>query len=157
MESKIKTLEEIKKIVEKLRKEKKKIVFTNGCFDILHVGHIRLFKQAKSFGDVLILGLNSDKSVKKIKSGERPIVDESDRAEILENLESIDYIIFFNESTPIELISEIKPDFLVKGKDYEESEVVGKEIVESNGGVVKLIDFVNGKSTSKIIDKIKEL
>jgi rfaE bifunctional protein nucleotidyltransferase chain/domain len=139
---KIKTIKEIKKICEKLRKENKIIVFTNGCFDIIHPGHIKLLKKAKSLGDVLIVGLNKDISVKKLKGKNRPIIDEKGRAEILSSLSMVDYIVLFGEETPIRLIENILPHYIVKGGDYKEDEVVGKEVVEKYGGKVVIVLFI---------------
>lgn len=135
--------------------EKQKIVFTNGCFDILHVGHIRYLQEAAKLGDVLIIGLNSDASVKRLKGSERPINNEAERAEMLSALGFVDYIAVFDEDTPQELIKVIQPDILVKGGDYSPNEVVGKKEVEERGGKLVLIPFVEGKSTTGIIEKIK--
>ncbi len=133
----------------------KKIVFTNGCFDIIHAGHISYLNEAKSLGDILIVGLNSDNSVKRLKGEGRPIICEKDRAYVLSSLKPVDYVIIFDEDTPYKLIKEIKPDILVKGGDYEGKDVVGKDMVESYGGKFILINFLEGKSTSGIINKIK--
>ena len=145
----------IKQELSKLRGKSKKIVFTNGCFDIIHAGHISYLNEAKTLGDILIVGLNSDKSVRRLKGGGRPIVSEKDRAYVLANLKPVDYVIMFDEDTPYELIKEIKPDVLVKGADYEGKSIVGSDIVESSGGKTVLINFIKGKSTSGIIKKIK--
>lgn len=134
----------------------KKIVFTNGCFDILHVGHKRYLQQAASLGDILIVGVNSDESVRRLKGSDRPVNSEQDRAEILCALGFIDYVVIFNEDTPYEVIKKIQPDVLVKGGDYKPEEVVGRDIVEVRGGRLELIPFVNGKSTTNIINKIKK-
>lgn len=146
-----------RRFAEDLRKcaSDKKIVFTNGCFDILHVGHIRYLRQAAELGDILVVGLNSDASVKRLKGENRPINSEYDRAELLASLEFVNYIVIFEEDTPYELIKQIKPDVLVKGSDYAPEDVVGKDIVESYGGKLMLIDFVNGKSTTGIIHRIR--
>ena len=136
--------------------EKQRIVFTNGCFDILHVGHIRYLQEAARLGDILIVGLNSDASVKRLKGPERPINNENERAEMLGALGFIDYVAIFEEDTPLELIKMIQPDVLVKGGDYEPDEVVGKKEVEERGGKLVLIPFVEGKSTTNIIEKIKK-
>jgi rfaE bifunctional protein nucleotidyltransferase chain/domain len=146
---------EIEKICNSLRGQNKKIVFTNGCFDILHRGHIEYLTKAKEFGDVLIVGLNSDTSVKRLKGKDRPINPESDRARILDALKPVDYIVIFEEDTPLRLIQMVKPDVLVKGGDYKVEEIVGSEYVMSYGGKVEIIPFVEGKSTTKIIQKIK--
>lgn len=148
----IKTRKEIKKIANRLREQNKKIVFTNGCFDILHKGHVSYLNTAKSFGDVLILGLNSDDSVKRLKGENRPINSQEDRAFILSALECVDYVVIFDEDTPYELISKVKPDVLVKGADYEGKEVVGSDIAVET----KLVTFVDGKSTTKTIEKIQK-
>ncbi len=134
----------------------KKIVFTNGCFDILHVGHKRYLQQAAVMGDILVVGLNSDSSVTKLKGPSRPVNCEQDRAEMLSALSFIDYVVIFDEDTPYELIKIIQPDILVKGGDYKPEEVVGKDIVEARGGCLELISFVEGKSTSNIINKINQ-
>mgnify|MGYP001389590698 CR=1 FL=1 len=152
IESHIKTFSEIEKTVQRLRKNGKKIVFTNGCFDILHRGHVSYLDVAKSFGDVLILGLNSDESVRRLKGEDRPINNQDDRGFILAALESVDYVVNFSEDTPYELIKIIQPDVLVKGADYEGKEVVGSDIAKE----VKLVTFINGKSTTSTIEKIKK-
>ena len=150
--SHIKTFDEIKTLASKLHNQGKKIVFTNGCFDILHVGHVKYLEVAKSYGDVLILGLNADSSVKKLKGPTRPINTQDDRAYILASLESVDYVVIFEEETPYELIKLIKPHVLVKGGDYEGKEVVGQEIADE----LKLVQFVDGKSTTNTIKRIQE-
>ncbi len=133
----------------------KKIIFTNGCFDILHIGHLRYMQEAAELGDILVIGLNSDDSVKRLKGPERPINNQNDRAEMLSALEFVDYVVIFDEDTPYELIKKIQPDVLVKGGDYNKDNVVGKDIVEARGGELKLLPFVKGKSTTNIINKIK--
>ncbi|MFW0696872.1 D-glycero-beta-D-manno-heptose-7-phosphate kinase [Aliarcobacter butzleri] len=150
--SHIKTFEEIEKLVSKLHNLGKKIVFTNGCFDILHVGHVKYLEEARSYGDVLILGLNADRSVKKLKGDSRPINNQDDRAYILASLESVDYVVIFEEETPYELIKLIKPHVLVKGGDYEGKDVVGQDIADE----LKLVKFVDGKSTTNTIKRIQE-
>lgn len=132
----------------------KKIVFTNGCFDILHVGHKRYLQKAATLGDILVVGVNSDASVRRLKGPSRPINCEQDRAEMLSALRFIDYVVIFDEDTPYELIKKIQPDVLVKGGDYKPEEVVGRDIVEARGGRLELISFVEGKSTTNIINKI---
>jgi len=148
---KIVSKDEIIDIVKTLKNHNKKIVFTNGCFDILHIGHVKYLQKAKSLGDKLIVGVNSNESVKRLKGKDRPINDEYDRAYLLASLEVVDYVVIFDDDTPYELIKEIKPDVLVKGADYRGKEIVGSDIVEE----VKLIDFVEGKSTTNIIKRIK--
>ncbi|MEA3353777.1 MAG: D-glycero-beta-D-manno-heptose-7-phosphate kinase [Campylobacterota bacterium] len=149
----IKTRDEIEKISSRLKDQKKKVVFTNGCFDILHKGHVSYLNTAKSFGDVLILGLNSDASVKRLKGEDRPINCEEDRAYILSALECVDYVVIFDEDTPYELIKKVQPDTLVKGADYEGKEVVGSDIAKQT----KLVTFIDGKSTTKTIEKIQKV
>ncbi len=149
---KIVSLEKIEHIAKDLKKHNKKIVFTNGCFDILHIGHVKYLQKAKTLGDKLIVGVNSNSSVKNLKGEDRPINDEYDRAYLLASLEVVDYVVIFEEDTPYNLIKKIKPDVLVKGKDYENKEVVGSDLVKE----VKLIEFVDGKSTTNIIKKIKD-
>jgi len=138
------------------KKDGKRVVFTNGCFDILHRGHVEYLEKAKKLGDILIVGLNSDQSVKKIKGDERPIVGQDDRAFVLSALSCVDYVCIFEEETPEELIRKIVPDVLVKGADWEKEDIVGKDIVERNGGQVITIPEVEGKSTRKIIQTIIE-
>ena len=148
----IKTFEEIEKLSLELHKKGKKIVFTNGCFDILHVGHVKYLEVAKSYGDVLIVGLNADSSVRKLKGPTRPVNIEEDRAYILASLESVDYVVIFEEETPYELIKLIKPHTLVKGGDYEGKVVVGQDIANE----LKLVQFVDGKSTTNTIKRIQK-
>lgn len=148
----IKTRDEIYALVGRLKQEGKKIVFTNGCFDILHVGHVKYLQEAKSYGDVLIVGLNSDSSVRKLKGPSRPVNTEADRATILAALESVDFVVIFSEETPHDLIQNIAPDILVKGGDYEGKQVVGAEFAKE----LKLVRFVDGKSTTETIKRINE-
>jgi len=150
------TREEIKAIRNKLMLEGKSVVFTNGCFDILHAGHVDYLAKAKECGDILILGLNSDASVRRIKGEKRPIVTEEERAFILSNLKSVDYVTLFDEDTPFEIISAIIPDVLVKGADWPIDQIVGRDVVENHGGMVKTIKFVNQVSTTNIIKTILE-
>ncbi len=147
-------INELIKIRLKLKQSGKKVVFTNGCFDILHAGHVDYLAKAKNCGDVLIVGLNSDSSVKKLKGKLRPIVPEIERAYILKNLKSVDYVILFNEQTPEYLIKKIIPDILVKGADWSIENIVGRDIVEKNGGEVKTIEFITTQSTTNIIQKV---
>lgn len=154
--SNIKSRTEIKLIREQLKQQNKKVVFTNGCFDLIHSGHVDYLVKAKEMGDVLILALNSDLSIRSIKGDKRPILKQDERAFIVSNLKPVDYVIFFNEDTPAEIISELVPDVLVKGADWAIEKIVGREIVEVNGGEVKTINFVNDQSTSNIIKIIKE-
>jgi D-beta-D-heptose 7-phosphate kinase / D-beta-D-heptose 1-phosphate adenosyltransferase len=147
----IKSFEEIKRLVDRYKANGKKVVFTNGCFDILHVGHVKYLQIAKSFGDILIVGLNSDASVSRLKGPSRPVNIAEDRAYLLAALEAVDFVVPFEEDTPYELIKMIAPDVLVKGGDYEGKTVVGTEFA----GELKLVDFVDGKSTTKTIEKIQ--
>ena len=142
--------------INKIKSEGKKIVFTNGCFDLLHVGHIKYLFQAKDLGDILIIGLNSDKSVKKLKGNNRPINSFEDRAKLLAALKSVDLVIMFEEQTPENLIKEIIPDVLVKGGDYDIEEIVGYQTVIDNGGQVKTLSFYEGYSSTNYIDKINK-
>jgi rfaE bifunctional protein nucleotidyltransferase chain/domain len=140
-------------LCDKLRRQKKKIVFTNGVFDILHLGHVHYLTEAKKLGDILIVGLNTDSSVKKIKGPKRPINPQSDRAGVLAALEAVDYVVLFGEETPLRLIRQVRPDVLVKGSDYKLSEIVGADFVRENGGEVKRIRLLRGKSTSRLLRK----
>ncbi len=142
--------------INKIKSEGKKIVFTNGCFDLLHVGHIKYLSQAKDLGDILIIGLNSDKSVKKLKGNNRPINSFEDRAKLLAALKSVDLVIMFEEQTPENLIKEIIPDVLVKGGDYNIEDIVGYQTVIDNGGQVKTLSFYEGYSSTNYIDKINK-
>jgi len=147
----------LKEKLDALRKDGKKIAFTNGCFDILHVGHVRYLREAKKTADVLVLALNSDFSVRSIKGEKRPLVREEERAEILASLEFVDFVTIFEELTPQELIVYLKPDVLIKGGDWPEDKVVGRDDVKKWGGRVVLIPEVKGKSTTNIVEKIKEV
>lgn len=140
------------KDLEIIRKNKK-IVFTNGCFDLLHIGHVRYLKEARKLGDYLVVGINSDLSVKELKGPTRPIQNQDDRAEILSSLEAVDATVIFAESTPERLIKNVKPDILVKGGDWTVDQIVGGHFVQSYGGKVMSLQFVEGKSTTKIIEK----
>jgi rfaE bifunctional protein nucleotidyltransferase chain/domain len=146
--------DEMIKIRYGLKRLNKKLVFTNGCFDILHSGHVDYLNKAKELGDYLLVGLNSDFSVKKIKGKKRPIINEMERASLLDNLKCVDYVTFFDENTPEQLISSLIPDILVKGADWALDKIVGREIVVANGGEVKTIRFSCDQSTSKIINLI---
>ncbi len=153
---KVRSLEEIEIITDRIRKRKNRIVFTNGCFDLLHAGHVSMLEKAKSFGDVLIVGLNSDDSVRRLKGNDRPIINQNDRAKVLQSLHSVDYVVIFDEDTPERIIKIIKPDVLVKGKDYLGKHIAGEEFVKENGGNVALIDLEAGRSTTNIIGIIKK-
>lgn len=144
----------LKSVMAALRRSGKNIVFTNGVFDILHYGHVDYLTKAKRLGDILIVGLNTDSSVRKFKGENRPIQNEKDRARILDALKPVDYVVFFSEETPERLIRTIRPDILVKGADYKVSEIVGAEFVRTYGGKVKRIALQKGRSTSKIISRM---
>ncbi len=150
--AKVKKLNELKKILNRLKKEGKKIVFTNGCFDILHPGHIKVIKEAKSKGDILVVGINSDSSVRKIKGPQRPILDERARAKVVSALEDVDFVIIFKQSTPLNLIKAIKPHYLVKGSDWEKKNIVGRDLVKK----VFTVKILKGYSTTEIVNRIKE-
>ncbi|HUX61026.1 MAG TPA: D-glycero-beta-D-manno-heptose 1-phosphate adenylyltransferase [Ignavibacteriaceae bacterium] len=154
--SEVKSLNELIILRKKLKEENKKVVFTNGVFDLIHSGHVDYLIKAKALGDVLIVGMNSDASVKRIKGNSRPILSENERAFIISNLKPVDFVTVFEEDTPANLIQNIIPDVLVKGADWSLDKIVGREIVEANGGEVKAIEFVNDQSTSKIIKSILE-
>ncbi len=143
-------------IINRIKADRKKIVFTNGCFDLLHVGHIRYLAQAKRLGDFLIIGLNSDSSVKELKGEDRPINSFEDRATLLSAIESVDLVIMFEEQTPENLIKDIVPDILVKGGDYNIEDIVGYQTVIQNGGQVKTLSFYEGYSSTNYINKIKK-
>ncbi len=143
--------------LEKLKEAGKKVVFTNGCFDIIHAGHVAYLADTKGFGDVLVVGLNSDDSVRRLKGRGRPLNSEADRAVVLSALRPVDYVIIFDEDTPFKLIQEIKPDILAKGGDYDIDTIVGANAVQDSGGKVVVIPFIEGKSTTAILDKIRKL
>ena len=153
---KIISLEEIGRRVQYWEKESRKLVFTNGCFDILHSGHVRYLQTAAGFGDILVLGLNSDSSVRKLKGPRRPIMTQADRAYLLSAIEAIDCIVIFDEATPARLIQSVSPDVLVKGGDYLQEDVGGYDTVTENGGCVKIVPYVEGKSSSGIVNSILE-
>jgi rfaE bifunctional protein nucleotidyltransferase chain/domain len=152
---KIYKLADLKVQIQKWREVGKKIVFTNGCFDLLHRGHIEYLRAAKTYGDILIVGLNSDTSVRRLKGKPRPFTTEEDRAFVLVNLLMVDAVCLFEQDTPQQLIAEIKPDVLVKGGDYKKGEIIGKDIVERHGGQVLTVPLVKDRSTSLLIDKIR--
>ena len=155
LRSKILSFSTLEKQLKKWRKANEKIVFTNGCFDLLHFGHVDYLAKARDLGSRLVVGLNTDASIKRLKGSSRPINDEQSRVALLAGMAYIDAVVLFDEETPIKLISIIKPDFLVKGGDYEVKNIVGHEIVLSNNGKVCTIDFVDGYSSSALIEKVK--
>ena len=153
---KIYSLKELENKVNTWKQVGEEVVFTNGCFDIIHRGHIEVLAQTADLGDRLIIGLNSDSSIQKLKGKNRPIIDEQSRAILLASLSFIDAVVLFSEETPINLINTLKPDVLAKGGDYEISTIVGHKVVQENGGKVILVPFVDGFSSTTIIDKIKK-
>jgi len=155
-DSKIKNPDSLRTILEAEKARGKRVVFTNGCFDLLHAGHVKYLQKARNLGDLLVLGLNSDASVRRLKGEKRPLINEAERAHILAALDCIDYVVIFDEDTPLRLIETLKPLILAKGGDYTPETVVGREVVESYGGRVELVEFVDGKSTTNIIEKILE-
>ena len=154
IENKIKSPKELRDIILRLKKKGRKIGFTNGCFDILHYGHISYLERAKRIASTLIVAVNTDNSVKRIKGKKRPILDLKDRMRIVAALESVDFVTSFNQDTPLDLIKLLKPDVIIKGGDWNKNKVVGKDIVESFGGSVVVLPYVKGKSRTKIIQKI---
>ena len=153
--SKIFSLDDLKNQVNAWKQAGEEVVFTNGCFDIIHRGHIEVLAQTADLGDRLIIGLNSDSSIQKLKGEDCPIIEEQSRAILLASLEFVDAVVIFSEDTPLKLISALLPDVLAKGGDYEIETIVGHEIVQQNGGKVKLVPFVDGFSSTTIIEKIK--
>jgi D-beta-D-heptose 7-phosphate kinase / D-beta-D-heptose 1-phosphate adenosyltransferase len=156
MKEKNKEREELARIIKDLKSRGLRIVFTNGCFDLLHAGHVRYLEQAKSLGDILVVGINSDRSVRGLKGPRRPILPVEERTEILSGLGCVDYITVFDEATPLELISLLLPNVLVKGGDWTKDQIVGREVVEGSGGEVATLPLVEGSSTSTIIETILE-
>ena len=158
MKEKIKKREELKKIIAAHQKAGKKIAFTNGCYDLIHVGHVRYLKEAKSHGDFLVVAVNSDSSVKKLKGDKRPLIPEDERAEVLSVLECVDYVVIFDEIDPHEIITYLKPDVLIKGGDWTVDTIIGRDVVEASGGKVISLPYIEGdfSSTSKIIERIVE-
>lgn len=154
IESKIICQKDLSNLILKWREENQKIVFTNGCFDLLHLGHVDYLAKAKDLGDRLIIGVNTDSSVKRLKGENRPLQDENSRLHILAALHSVDAVVLFDDDTPYELIKKIQPDILVKGADYKIENIVGYDIVTSRGGSVKTIEFIEGYSTTKIEQRI---
>ena len=152
---KIVSREALFELLPRLRKEKKKITFTNGCFDLFHKGHLHLLNEAKNFGDILIVGVNDDDSVKRIKGAERPYIPALDRARMIAELECVNFVVVFPENTPLKLIKIIKPDILIKGSDYKHEKVIGSEFVESYGGKVRFVELLKGISTSTLSSKIR--
>jgi rfaE bifunctional protein nucleotidyltransferase chain/domain len=157
MHSKIKTVSELRPLIDILRSTGRKIVFTNGCFDLIHTGHTRYLAKARSFGDLLIVAVNSDASVRGIKGDKRPINAEAERMETLAALENVDYVVLFSEPDPLRIIGELQPDVLVKGGDWPIEKIIGRDIVEARGGKVVSVGYIEGASTTGIIEKIAKL
>ena len=154
LKNKIKSLNALQKIVSQLKSKGKKIVFTNGCFDILHYGHAKYLEDCKKSADILIVGINSDASVRRIKGDKRPVVNEVDRISLIAALASVDYALLFKEDTPIKVIKSLKPDVLIKGADWKKGNIVGEDFILKAGGKVKRIKLIKGRSTTNLINKI---
>jgi D-beta-D-heptose 7-phosphate kinase/D-beta-D-heptose 1-phosphate adenosyltransferase len=152
---KIKELTEAKRALDLLKSQNKKIVFTNGCFDILHIGHARYLYVARDLGDFLIVAVNSDRSVNRIKGPDRPVMNQTERAEMLAALQCVDMVVIFEEDNPLKVIEYLMPDILVKGGDWKEEDIIGGDVVKAAGGEVKRVPFVTGSSTSEILKKIE--
>jgi D-beta-D-heptose 7-phosphate kinase / D-beta-D-heptose 1-phosphate adenosyltransferase len=152
--TKIISLSSLKRKIQRLKQDGKRIVFTNGCFDILHYGHIKYLQDAKAKGGYLVVAVNSDSSIKKIKAKNRPVVGQVDRLKVVAALGCVDFVVLFNEDNPLKVIKAIKPDILIKGADWRKQKIVGADFVESYGGKVQTINLVKGRSTSAIIEKI---
>ncbi len=156
MKDKIRTQESLAQIVLELAAEGKKVVFTNGCFDILHVGHTRYLQAARALGDCLVVAVNSDRSVRSLKGDKRPLIRENERAELLAALDAVDFVTIFDEEEPLNVIRKIRPHFLVKGGDWGDDEIIGSDFVKSIGGDVLCIPYIEGASTSSIVEEIIE-
>lgn len=152
--SKVKTIRQLKPILAGLRKRGRRIVFTNGCFDLLHIGHLRYLERARRHGDRLVVGINSDRSVKKIKGPLRPLLPQAERAEVLAALSCVDYVTIFDEPDPLAVITALRPDVLVKGSDWGKNKIIGRDVVERRGGRVRRVPLIKGVSTTKLIEKI---
>ena len=157
MDTKIKSLRELKRIISRLKSSGKKVAFTNGCFDIIHFGHVKYLQEAKRFADVLVVAVNSNSSTRRIKGKKRPIVSQASRAKIVAALESVDFVTIFYEKDPLKTIDALKPDILIKGGDWKRRDVVGSDFVRSYGGKVKIIPYVKGHSTTRLLKKIHSL
>lgn len=155
--SKVKTIRHLKPILARLRKRGERIVFTNGCFDLLHIGHLRYLQCARRHGDRLVVGINSDRSVKKIKDPLRPLLPQAERAEVLAALSCVDYVTIFDEPDPLAVITALRPDVLIKGSDWGKNKIIGRDVVERRGGRVRRVPLVKGVSTTRLIEKILKL
>jgi len=153
--TKVLTRRSLQRRLDTLRRQGKRIVFTNGCFDLIHPGHVRYLRAAKRLGDVLVVALNSDASVRRLKGPSRPLVPERDRCEVMAALEMVDYVTIFDEDTPYELIKQLQPDVLVKGGDWKPDDIVGADVVRARGGVVRSLRFAPGYSTTRLVDRIR--
>jgi D-beta-D-heptose 7-phosphate kinase/D-beta-D-heptose 1-phosphate adenosyltransferase len=156
MNKKILSLEDLSRELAPARRGRAKVVFTNGCFDLLHVGHVRYLREARRMGDILVVGVNTDASVRRLKGPSRPVQPEQDRAEILAGLACVDHVVLFGEDTPLAVIERLRPDVLVKGGDWPVEAIVGREVVEASGGKVATIPYVEGMSTSALIERIRK-
>jgi len=154
MKSKIKTQDELRELIEDLHSAGKKVVFTNGCFDLIHTGHVRYLKIARGYGDVLVVAINSDDSIQRIKGEKRPVMPQEERAEVLAALAMVDYVTMFEEDDPHRVIAELMPDVLVKGGDWDVDDIIGRDVVEANGGKVYSIPYIEGSSTTTIIERV---
>jgi D-beta-D-heptose 7-phosphate kinase/D-beta-D-heptose 1-phosphate adenosyltransferase len=154
LKEKIKDLKILTKLVSEHKNKEEKVVFTNGCYDLIHIGHIQCFQESKAQGEILIVALNSDRSIRALKGPSRPIIPEEERAEIVAAMESVDYVTIFDQEDPLEIISTVKPDVLVKGSDWSVNTIVGKDVVEAYGGTVLALPMIPGVSTSRIIEDI---
>jgi D-beta-D-heptose 7-phosphate kinase/D-beta-D-heptose 1-phosphate adenosyltransferase len=155
--SKVKTVRQLKPILARLRRRGERIVFTNGCFDLLHIGHLRYLQRARRHGDRLVVAVNSDRSVRKIKGPPRPLLPQAERAEVLAALSCVDYVTVFNEPDPLAVITALQPDVLIKGSDWSQNRIIGREVVEGRGGRVRRVPLVKGISTTRLIEKIRRL
>lgn len=155
MSGKLKNLAEIAALAAATRESGKQVVFTNGCFDLLHRGHVHILRQAKASGDLLIVGINSDRSVKSLKGPARPILPETDRVELIGAMEMVDYVVLFDEADPYQLIAAIKPNVLAKGGDWNDDQIIGADLVKQDGGRVAVIPYLKGFSTTEIIERIR--
>jgi D-beta-D-heptose 7-phosphate kinase/D-beta-D-heptose 1-phosphate adenosyltransferase len=155
--SKVKTVRRLKPILARLRRRGERIVFTNGCFDLLHIGHLRYLQRARRHGDRLVVAINSDRSVREIKGPPRPLLPQAERAELLAALSCVDFVTIFNEPDPLAVIAMLKPDVLIKGSDWGHNKIIGREVVERRGGRVRRVPLVKGVSTTRLIEKILKL
>jgi D-beta-D-heptose 7-phosphate kinase/D-beta-D-heptose 1-phosphate adenosyltransferase len=155
--SKVKTVRQLKPILARLRRRGERIVFTNGCFDLLHIGHLRYLQRARRHGDRLVVAINSDRSVRKIKGPPRPLLPEAERAEVLAALSCVDYVTVFDEPDPLAVITALQPDVLIKGSDWGQNKIIGRDVVEGRGGRVRRVPLVKGISTTRLIEKIRGL